>query len=89
MRIEKWVMHKKDYKNFSIDWFLNNWKCVWLVIPISFKDRKHNWWSSPPVGILKHNVDGVDRDKPGTHKGLILVSFSSFIGVKVQMKLGF
>lgn len=56
---------KKDHKNFGIDWFLNNWKCVWLVIPISFKDRKHDWRSSPPVGILKNNVDGVDRDKPG------------------------
>lgn len=54
----------------------------------SFRVRNCERWSPPPRGILKFNVYGAARGKPGTagigsvlrnHDGHILLSFSSFV----------
>lgn len=59
-----------------------------------YKDKKWEWWS-PPFGLLKFNVMGATRSKPGpagiggvlsNHEGHMLLSFSNSVGIKDSSK---
>lgn len=62
--------------------------------PIMVKKSIH--WSSPPVGVLKFNVDGVAREKTGpvgikgvlrNSKGGLFFMFSKHVVCVILMKL--
>lgn len=55
------------------------------------KKKRKIPWCSPPCGVLKFNVDGATRVKPGLagirgtlriHKGKVLYMFSKHVGFK-------
>lgn len=56
-------MQTKELENFNLDIILSNWEAC--MVGRSFKEREVMWWSPPPEGVLKFNVDGAARGKLG------------------------
>ena len=82
-RIEKWALVRKEFSNFNLDDSLFNWEvCMGCG---SSKVRSSIHWSPPPFGVLKFNMGGASRGKPGPAsvggklcncKGEVLIMFS-------------
>eukprot|EP00268_Persea_americana_P021089 TRINITY_DN21101_c0_g1_i1.p1 TRINITY_DN21101_c0_g1~~TRINITY_DN21101_c0_g1_i1.p1 ORF type:complete len:199 (+),score=31.91 TRINITY_DN21101_c0_g1_i1:157-753(+) len=79
----------KELSNFSMHGILSNWKAC-MVCGLT-KERRSTFWSPPSMGMLKFNVDGAARGKPGPagiggvlcdDKGVILCLFSKSVGVR-------
>ena len=63
-----------------------------------FKKKMKVCWCLPPFGVLKFNVDGAAKGKPGlagiwgvlrNHKGEVIYMFPSMLGSKTLMKKRF
>lgn len=62
-RVAKWAMLREEFVNLRQDDILHNWEaCLQGRAP---HVRKLTVWSPPPLRVLKYNVDGVARGKPG------------------------
>ena len=88
LRIAKWAMVRKEFSTFSINNIFVNWEaCMVCGLP---KVRRSTLCSPPPLSVLKFNVDGATRGKPGptgiggvlhNNKGGVLFMFSKHVGV--------
>ena len=89
MRISKWALIRKEFSNFSLNDIIYNWEaCMVCSVP---RIMKVEVWCPPARGLLKFNVDGAARGKPGPagvggvlrdHKGDVLLMFSKNVGIK-------
>ena len=87
-RIEKWVLVRKEFSNFTFNDIISSWgACMGCG---SFKERRTIHWYPPPLGVFKFNVDDASRGKPGqagiggllcNSKGEVLLMFSKNFGV--------
>eukprot|EP00268_Persea_americana_P068029 TRINITY_DN9427_c0_g3_i1.p1 TRINITY_DN9427_c0_g3~~TRINITY_DN9427_c0_g3_i1.p1 ORF type:complete len:256 (+),score=22.30 TRINITY_DN9427_c0_g3_i1:1157-1924(+) len=88
MRIAGWALIRKEFSNFSIDDITVNWEACMGCGPSKMRIYVH--WSPSPIGMLKFNVDGAARGKPGpasiggvlrNSRGEVLFMFSKSVGV--------
>lgn len=57
LRIAKWALARKDFSNLSLNDILFYWEsCMGCGL---IKERRLILWSTPPIWVLKYNVDGV------------------------------
>ena len=61
--IAKWALIRKEFSEFSFDDILSNsGACMGCC---SHEERRSVPWNPSPYGVLKFNVDGASRGKPG------------------------
>eukprot|EP00268_Persea_americana_P056466 TRINITY_DN6662_c1_g4_i1.p1 TRINITY_DN6662_c1_g4~~TRINITY_DN6662_c1_g4_i1.p1 ORF type:complete len:118 (-),score=15.06 TRINITY_DN6662_c1_g4_i1:217-570(-) len=79
---------RKEFFEFSFDDIIFNWgACMGCCLR---KEKRSIPWSLPPYEVLKFNVDGALRSKPGptgiggvlrNSKGDVVLMFSKHVGV--------
>ena len=83
LKIARWALARKKFSNLNMNDLLSNWGACMVCCPL--KERRSVFWSPPPNGVLKFNVDGASRGKPGptgiggvlrNNKGEVLLMFS-------------
>ena len=87
VQIAKWASFKKEFDASKVFGVLHNWEAS-LYCGVK-KVKKVVLWAPPNVGVLKFNVDGAAKGKPGPagiggvlhdSGGLVLVMFSKHVG---------
>lgn len=62
LKVAQWVLIRKGFENFSLDFIVHNWEAYMRYGPIKIRQTAK---LCPPFGILKFNVDGAARGNPG------------------------
>ena len=88
LTIANWALVRKEFSNFNLNDILFSWEAC--MGSGSTTVRRTVSWSPPPHGVLKFNVDGATRGKPGpmgiggvlrNNSGVVLFMFSKRVGV--------
>ena len=86
--VAEWALVRKEFSNFSLNDVFVNWEAYMGCGPT--KERMSILWSLPPLDMLKFNVDGDARCKPGpasiggvlrNSNGDVLFMFSKNVGI--------
>lgn len=72
MTTTKWVLFQKEFSNFNLKDILLSYEAFMACGPS--KIRRSIFWSPPPFSVLKLNVNGVARGKPGLQVSVVCAS---------------
>lgn len=62
LKVAQWVLIRKGYEKFSLDFIVHNWEAYMRYGPSKIR---HDEVVSSSFCILKFNVDGAARGNPG------------------------